>query len=258
MVSEIPSIDSYAAAVDIAAHYRLDVWEVYDELKRIYPDNNDVPIAHLTDLRQQVEQQTSMYEVKSEIREDALALVKKEGFQMEVAQDGSIIYVAEISYPLSREWLLTSWDMWKDRNAKGYSFHYSLYNFDSEPEQRFLEILLGYLNTEPAEIEDIFSTGAIADPKKTDFVVEYKDTEGRWRKYSPDFIVRRKDGKHLIVEIKSEGERSDLIDGEKGTKAMAVREWKDLNPDSLEYRMIFTSTNDIAFDDTKEVRRFLQ
>jgi hypothetical protein len=62
----------------------------------------------------------------------------------------------------------------------------------------------------------------------------------------------------MIVEIKHERERDDTIDGEHGAKALAVQVLKNLNPDTLEYQMIFTSTDEIAFDKTKSVRQFLQ
>ncbi len=258
VVTEIPSHDVYNVAVNFASVYRLDVWELYDELKRIYDNATDVPNAHIDELRRQIEERTSNYEMKEEIREDALALVKKEGFEKEISEDGTVTYVAEISYPISKEHLLTSWEMWKDRNKNGFSFHYSPYNFDSQPEQSFLEVLLGHLNIEPFEIDDIYFMGAITDPKKTDFAVDYKGKDNQWHKYTPDYIIRKKDGKCMIIEIKSEGERDDTIDGENGAKALAVRQWKDLNPKMLEYQMIFTSTNDISFDKTKEVREFLK
>jgi hypothetical protein len=62
----------------------------------------------------------------------------------------------------------------------------------------------------------------------------------------------------MIVEIKHERERDDTIDGEHGAKALAVQELKNLNPEALEYQMIFTATDEISFDKTKNVRQFLQ
>ena len=253
---EIPVRSVYDVAVECASVYRLDVWIIHDELQRLY--TTEIPEAHIENLRQQIEQQTSIYTVEESVREDALALVKKEGFAEELSADGTVSYVAEISYPVSKEELLVSWEAWQERNKKDYSFHYTPYNFDSKPEKSFLEVLLGHLNIEPSQVEDIFFTGAIADPKKTDFAVDYKGADGRWHKYTPDFIVKRKDGKCMIVEIKHERERDDTIDGEHGAKALAVQVLKNLNPDTLEYQMIFTSTDEIAFDKTKSVRQFLQ
>lgn len=255
VVKEIPTKSLYETAVEFASVYRLDVWTVHDELLRLY--GKAIPEAHLDHLMEQIEKQTSTYTTEEIIREDALALIKKEGFTRELSDDGSVTYVAEISYPLSREDLLTHWEQWKEINKKEFSFHYSPYNFDSKPEKSFLEVLLNHLNIESTSIDDVYFTGAITDPAKTDFVVDYKGTDGRWHKYTPDFIIRRKDGKCLIIEIKQENKKEDAIDGVDGKKALAVRALKDLNPDMLDYQMIFTSTDEILYDQTKEVRKFI-
>jgi hypothetical protein len=62
----------------------------------------------------------------------------------------------------------------------------------------------------------------------------------------------------LIVEIKAENERGDPINGEMGRKAMALRRWEELNPDRLQYEMIFTAADVVAPDQTKKVQEFLQ
>lgn len=256
VVREIPMRGVYDVAVECASVYRLDMWEIHDQLQRLY--GTEVPEAHIDSLRTQIEQQTSAYEEQENIREDALALVKKEGFTEELSGDGTVSYVAEISYPVSKEELLTSWEGWRERNKNDYGFHYSPYNFDSKPEKGFLEVLLAHLNIESSQVDDIYFTGAIADPRKTDFAVDYKGADGNWHKYTPDFIVRRKDGKCMIVEIKRERERDDAIDGERGAKALAVQELKNVNPEMLDYQMIFTSTDEISFDKTKDVREFVK
>jgi hypothetical protein len=59
------------------------------------------------------------------------------------------------------------------------------------------------------------------DPNKADFYVEYKDNKGKWRRYTTDFVIRRKPGKGqkpcsgkvLIVEIKAERERAHSLGG---------------------------------------------
>ena len=33
------------------------------------------------------------------------------------------------------------------------------------------------------------------DPDKTDFLVEYKGVDGKWHSYSPDCVIRRRDGR---------------------------------------------------------------
>ena len=118
--------------------------------------------------------------------------------------------------------------------------------------------MLDHLKLHPDEVEDIYFTGAITDPQKTDFFVEYKGEDGGWHRYSPDFVIRRKDGRCLIVEIKKEHDRSHPVDGENGLKAIATRKWVGLNPDLLKYEMIFTTGEEVGFDQTLVARKFVE
>ena len=97
----------------------------------------------------------------------------------------------------------------------------------------------------------------LTDPQKTDFYVEYKGEDGAWHRYSPDFLIRRKDGKCLIVEIKSANQRQHPVDGEQGRKAIAVRQWADLNPDRLKYEMLFVDGDQVASDQLDVTQRFI-
>jgi hypothetical protein len=256
--------DAYAVAVDLAARYRLPLWTIYDEIRRLY-GSDDIPLGHVDDLGRQIEAQTRFYEVKEETVEVALALVKSEGFDKETAADGTECYTAEIVYPKDREALIARLSAWQEK-AGPFGFHYDPYNFDSKPEVSFFEQMLAQLNIKPEEVEDIYFTGALTDPNKTDFFVEYKDDKGKWRRYTPDFIIRKKPGRgrkrgtgHVyIVEIKKEHDRAHPVDGENGRKAMAVRKWEKLNPDRLRYEMIFTDSDTIAADQLQNVRRFVE
>lgn len=257
--------DSYAVAVDLAACYRLPLWSVYDELRRLY-GADDIPLAHVDDLACQIEEQTRFYEVREETVERALALVKPDGFDLTTGPDGAECYTAEIVYPKDREALLLRWEAMADRNAADFGFHYSPYDFDSNPEKSFFEQMLEHVNLKPDEVEDIFFTGALTNPAKTDFFVEYKDQKGKWRRYTPDFIIRRKPGRGrkrgtgrvCIVEVKRERDREHPVDGEGGCNALAVRKWEDLNPDRLRYEMIFTDTDTVSADAMQEARRFVE
>ncbi len=234
-------------------------------MKRLYLDG-DVPLAHLDRLAAQVEAQTRFYEVKEEKVDVALALVKPDGFLRETDAAGTEIYTAEIAYPKDREHLLLPWTAVQEQNPQHFGFHYSPYDFDSNPEKSFFEQVLTHLNLTPDEVEDIYFTGALTDPGKTDFFVEYRDDKGKWRRYSPDFVIRKKprrgarrgSGKVLIVEIKAERERAHPVDGERGRKALALRKWEDLNPDRLKYQMIFTSAATVTADQIGNVRRFVE
>jgi type III restriction enzyme len=255
--------DVYTVAVDIANRYRLDMWTVYDELRRLY-STDDIPQAHAADLARQIEEQTRQYEVREETVDVALALVKPEGFQKETDASGVVCYTAEIIYPKEREHLLAHFGVWRDK-AGPFGFHYEPYNFDSKPEMSFFEQMLTQLNLMANDVDDIYFTGALTDPNKSDFFVEYKDDKGKWRRYTPDFLIRKKpspggkpgSGQVFIVEIKRDHDRAHPIDGENGRKVLALRKWEDLNPERVKYRMIFTATDTVSVDQIQEVRKFL-
>jgi hypothetical protein len=253
---EVDGRDLYSAAAELAAVYRLDAWEVYGELRRLYGVGGVVPETHLPALARQIEEQTRRYTVEEEEVEVALALVRPEGFRRELREEG-VVYTAEITYQVGKEHLLLSWRDLAGQNRSDFGFHYDPYNFDSEPEKSFFGEVLRLLNLEPDQVEDIYFTGALTDPGKTDFAVEYRDLQGKTRRYTPDFVVRRKDGRCHIVEIKASRERHDPVDGENGLKAMALRRWVDLNPDLLRYEMIFATGESVGYNQLDAVRAFV-
>ena len=251
------TFDLYAAAQDLARTYRLDPLEVREELQRVYGEARELPYSHLAGLARQIEAQVSQYERIEETVEVALALVKKDGFTRSTDARGGETYTAEISYPVDRERLLAHYADWQKRAGR-LGFHYTPYNFDSQPEQNFFEVLLEMLNQRPENVEDIYFTGALTDTRKTDFFIEYRGVDGRMHNYTPDFLIKLRNGKCLIVEIKSERERENPVDGETGAKALATRAWADLNPDRLKYQMIFVKRDEIGMDEVRPVEEFLE
>jgi len=248
--------DCYTVAVELAARYRLDLWEAYAQLRAAY-GADPIPLAHIPMLASRIEEHACNYEVVEETVERALALVRPEGFERELDPSGAEVYTAEIVYPKDREHLLLEFQEIAD-NDGAFGFHYSPYNFDSNPEKSFFEQMLRKLNHDLDDVEDIYFTGALTDPSRTDFYVEYRDEKGKWRRYTPDFVIRLKTGRTLIVEIKREQDREHPTDGESGRKAMAVRKWQELDPDRLHYEIIFTPTDTVAHDDVETAAEFLE
>jgi len=69
MIETAPDgLDAYAAAVELAGAYRVDLWTVYDELRRLY-GTEDISAIHLSDLARQVERSAGEYEKKEEREE---------------------------------------------------------------------------------------------------------------------------------------------------------------------------------------------
>lgn len=249
--------DNYAAAVELSALYRLPLMITFQKLKALYPAG-DIPRSHIPEIRQQIEDQTRRYELADEDVDFAIALVKPHGFLAE--RDGDqTIYTAEIIYHKDKERLLQRYEQFKQKHKKRYQlefgFHYTPYNFDSNPELDLFEQLISMLNDCPADIEDIYYTGAITDPAKTDFLFQYRGKDDRWHDYTPDFLIRKKDGRVLIIEVKMEKLRGDDIDGEKGLKSLKLQEIQGLNPDKVRYQILFTSKSEIGFANLSKVRQ---
>lgn len=263
ILSDDETLDAYSAAVQLSGRYRVDLWQVYDELRRLY-GGKPIPALHVEPLAGQVEEQVKQYEVCEEHIEVALALVKPEGFKVTSDAMGNEVYTTEISFPKDRLDLLLPLDRVTAENPLGFGFHYSPYNFDSGPELSFFEQMLVMLNTSPDEVEDIYYTGGITDPGKTDLYVEYHDEDGKPHRYIPDFVVRKKSqrageaGKVLIVEIKKAHDKEHPIDGEKGRKAMAMHSWESVNPDRLKYEIVFTDADTVTPDDMAGVTQFVE
>lgn len=264
-----PELDSYAAAAELAANYHLPTAEVLAALRRAYGAGADIPDYHLAALGQQIEAQRSDYEEHFEEIDVAIALVKAEGFEQS-ERGGQPVYTARISFAKEREPLyLMARDTPDAAHALASSFHYEGYNFDSGPEAEFLQWALAQLQNEAHQIEGVWFTGGITDPAKTDLYAEYLGDDGRWHRYTPDFVLRRADGKHLVVEIKRDsyspdiqGDLDRLARGEaaqtrEGQKAVALKAWEGLNPDKLAYHVMFADT-DIKSEGYARVRDFIR
>jgi type III restriction enzyme len=126
------------------------------------------------------------------------------------------------------------------------------------------------MNVHPDQVEDIYFTGALTTPDKTDFAVDYLGEDGKWHRYTPDFVIRRKDGRCLIVEIKSaqfeaatkedlnRAEQGEPVVTVEGRKAVALKRWQNLNPDRLRYELVFVKENTVGYDQTAEARQFVE
>lgn len=263
------TLDPYEAALELSAVYRLRYWSVYLQVRELYP-GREIPLSHMAPLAAQLEKQTCHYDIREEIEERAHALVRIEGFEQTGERDGSPVYTAEITYPVDKEHLLLSLADTLPHNRRQFGFHYDPYAFDSQPERDWFTAMLRRLDERPENVEDVLFTGGLTDPAKTDFFVEYKGEDGQWHRYTPDFIVRWKDKRHLIVEIKAcrfaSAVREDLDRHKRGVgalhpegrKAVALKRWEELNPDTLKYEMIFVSGSDLTDEQMESPLKFME
>lgn len=242
-------IDAFSFAVELSSLFRLPLLPLYEKIMSIYA-NGEIPETHASGIKKQLEEKLKNYVINEEELEVALALIKPNKFSKE-ERGGNTIYTTEIVYHKNKENLLLNYERFKEQNKGWYQiefgFHYTPYNFDSNPEKDFFEQLLTILNENPADIEDIYFTGAITDPNKTDFIFEYKGRDGRWHNYTPDFLIKKKNGKMLIVEIKAEPFRDEA-------KEKAIKEIEGLNPDKLKYEILITDRDEIGFENINKVK----
>lgn len=267
------TIGRYEATVTLAASTRADLWTVHDELGRLYGLGGEVPAGDLAALEGQIADQMQRYEVREERVEWALALVRPEGFVRHADEEGADLYTAEITYPRDREHLILRRES-VGENRRDLGFHYTPYNFDSVPERDVFVMLLRELDLAPGDVEDLYFTGGLTDPAKTDFRVEYRGEDGRWHFYTPDFVIRKRGswpgtGRVLIVEVKADRHRQEITEdaarlarGEEprfpeGRKAMALRRLERINPGRLRYELVFVRDRP-AYDDLAAVRRFVR
>lgn len=234
-------IDLFQAAVILAHEYRLDSLKIYNLLANLYLEG-EIGTFELEAIRSQIEKQTLNYKVIDETIEEALALIKLNGFDEEIV-DGKTSYITYIKInKTSLEKYVLSLKNYKAKSGQLplFGFHYDPYNFDSEEERDFFERMLDKLGENPDNVEDIYYTGAINNPAKTDFIFEYKDENGEWHNYTPDFLIRKKDGKSLIVEIKAENFR--IPEAEKEMLNLEA-----INTEKIKYELLLFNKGETIF-----------
>lgn len=251
------TLDVYSAAGQIASNYYLEPMAILKILKNLYSD--EVPLAHVQELFTQVENQLKNYKIEEEIIEEALAIIKLKGNDGKdnFNQDENGDYYTEIRYTKGNDRYFVRHQDKKAMNRHDFAFHYTPYNFDSLPEKGFFDNLLHWINEKPKNIEDIYFTGALTDTNKTDFYFEYKGTDDRYHSYFPDFLIRKKNGKIYIVEIKAENEKLDSINGEKGLKKMKMDELLKLNKDKFKYEIVFVQGEMVPENRLTKVKEFI-
>lgn len=119
-------------------------------------------------------------------------------------------------FKLSRDKNKQSLIIYKEEKPnKRLGFHINPYAFDSSDELD----LFGYFQDvlEKNEVvTDVYFTGNISDTVHTDFYFEYwNPQEQRMARYFPDFLIETNKGRFIVVEVKSDSERTDYLANKK-------------------------------------------
>lgn len=237
-------VDIYSFAVELSSTYRLPLLEIYEKLRKLYNDG-EIPTSHINEIKKQLEEKIKIYEIVEEEIEEALAIIKLKGFNEE-KEGNQIKYTAEIVYHKDKEELLLRYENFKNMLKNDFSFHYTPYKFDSKPEKDLFINLLNYLEQDPDEIEDFYFIGGITEPKKSDFVFEYRGKDGKLHNYTPDFLIKKKNGKVLIVEVKGKIYKNE-------DEEMLLKELEDMNPEKIKYEILLIEGNNLT---NNEINKF--
>lgn len=254
------STDCHTVARRIASNYHLPVMLILRNLKKIYPEGK-VPDDHLFGLFEQAERQQANYETVEEQVTEVMALIRlqdedgKDLFEKEINKDGSSVYVHRLrmlrrTYErMEQQDLFQHEGLCEDRHA--LSYHYTPYNFDSNPERSLFSKVLSALNTDPRDVEAFLFTGGLTNRDMTDFHFEYMDQNKQYHRYFPDFVVvKKKTREFYIIEVKSEHERENPI---VKAKKKAVERLQNIQPDKFKYQIIYTNSDEVGPNDIRPI-----
>ena len=238
-ISNNDKISLLLASNIIATKYHLKNLDVLKKMQKIYQENSEIPEYHLQELFKQIDDKKQNYKTIEEITTRIIAIIKtEEGFQK--SEDGKYYYhtikFKEGNSPIFKH----------NTNNSQYGFHYEPYNFDSKPENDFFEKILNITNSKAKDIEDIYFTGGLTTPDKTDLHFQYKGQDGKYHQYYPDFLIKKKNGEIFIVEIKAEKEREDF---DVKAKEKAVQEIANINENKIKYVVLYTTGETISTSD---------
>lgn len=126
----------------------------------------------------------------------------KEEYEIELVKKPEEGYYQVTAKPdLVAELTTEQYKIFKDK-----SFHLDTYCFDSKPEKQFFEDIVKL-----DEIKKIYFTGMLTHGQ-TDFFIQYIDPDSHnVRKYYPDFLVEKKNGEYLIIEVKGDNKIEDPV-----------------------------------------------
>ncbi len=251
--------DCHAAAWKISSRYHLPIMPILQTIKNFYPEG-EMPNSHLYGLFQQVERQQADYKTVEEKITEVMALIRiQDENGDDVFEKDSGVYVhhlrlLERTYNQMKEkGLLAQSEDYDDKHD--VSFHYTPYNFDSEPERSLFQQVLSALKTDPDDVEAFLFTGGLTDPKKTDFHFEYMGEDKRYHNYFPDFVLVKKTGEFYIIEVKAENDRGDRT---VEAKQKAVERLQKIQPDKFKYHIVYAATNAPGVEEMKPVADWIR
>ena len=258
-IEEMVGLQQAAFAIALPLH--LDLMETLGALERVY-GKRSVPMHDLPLLKRQAEETLGEWERKENVVRRVMALIHTKdrlGGALFDEKDGRLFHVLKFSkthfdsmeeqglFVAGRKELSAGVRTSCFGDEKNLSFHYSPYALANKDELGIFRDMLDYLNVRLHEVEGIYYTGGLTNARKTDIWFEYKGKDGRFYRYFPDFVLLKKSGEWLIVEVKSQ---RDMEHPDTERKAKAVERVVALQPEKIQYHSI--SCPPRRFDGVKE------
>jgi len=182
------------------------------------------------------------YQEKTETIEEEIELAKMYPFKISIEKGKNTLVVYKET-------------MEKDYGESRIGFHINPYNFGSTDEEDLFRYLRDALDKDEA-IVDVYFTGGATDPTHNDFYFEYHNpqNEHNLSRYFPDFLIETTKSRYLVIEVKSNREKTtyeqnkkkykgkikDLFD-ETFAKEIGFKEFQQANK-NFEYRIIFDAS----------------
>lgn len=189
---------------------------------------------------QEILDKAYQYDWREETIEEELELTKLYPFKISVQRGKNILVV----YREQEE---------EDGHKSRLGFHINPYNFDSGDEKDLFRYLRDFLDKDEAVV-DIYFTGGVVDALHNDFYFDYWNPERQcYARYFPDFLVETTKGRYLVVEVKSNAEKTDYeankaaykgkkeeLTNEVYAKQVGFEDFRKVNK-NFEYRIIFNA-----------------
>ena len=189
------------------------------ETKDKVTDRINHNVSNLTFVIEQILNNAYQYEEREEITEEELELTKMYPFKINVVQNKNDLVVYKTDVVEGR-----------------LGFHINPYNFDSKDEKGLFAYLREVLDVDEAVV-DLYFTGGVHDSVHNDFYFEYfNPTEKKLARYFPDFLIETNKDRFLVVEVKTNQERSNYEQNKKTYKEMGDKIFNDVFAKKVGFR----------------------
>lgn len=238
----------YEVAQRLCSVYSLDYFKTFHQLQGIFTQG-EVSVSEFQAIKEQIESQIDNYRVEEKEVDELLTIIKKDGFEEEINDEGVKVYTTTILVDREKLDSLLK-DSKNYTNLNDLSFHYNPYKFDSKLEVKLFDFVLEQIKEKKENIKYFLFVGGITDKSKTDLIFEYRDKNGVLRNYTPDFLIIKKNGEIIFLETK----------GKHLAENFKIKEeyFKQYLKDNFTYKLLVSETENITVNDKQFIYKALK